>query len=102
VPQAETFDDFSGHVKSTWAIDLVCHMTPSAATAAAVMQACVDMMTDIRRALMSGPNNLSVDGVHYVRIARRGGTEADPAAVAQGVATNEVGIEVIFEELVAA
>lgn len=98
IPQSEAFQDFPGHVQSTWSIDLVCHLTPSAATATAVMEAIVNSMTDIRRALMTSPSNLGVDGVHFVRIASRRGTESDPEAVLQGVASNVIGIEVVFEE----
>ena len=98
VPQSEAFEDFPGHVKSTWDIDLVCHLTPSAATALAIMTANVDMMTDIRRKLMVAPPNLDVDGVHLCRVASRQGTEGDPAAVHDGVASTVVRIQVVFEE----
>lgn len=102
VPQSEAYQDFPGHVQSTWSIDLISHLTPSAATADAIMEAIVDHATDLRRALMTSPSNLAVDGVHYVRLASRRGTEADPEAVAQSVATCVHTIEVVFEETLAA
>lgn len=98
VPQRETLSDHPSHIQSNWSIDLVCHLTPSAATSAAIMQANVDLMTDVRRTLCTAPANLGVEGVHYVRVASRAGTEGDPAAVAQGVASTVIGLEVVFEE----
>lgn len=97
VPQTEVYKDEPGHVVVDWTIDLVVHLDSSARTGLAVMEALADITADIRKVLYSDAQ-LSVSGVHFVRVVQKVGTEGAPEAASQGIASAVIQILVRFSE----
>ena len=72
----ESYKDTSGGlVEVEMQIILSCYLTASAATQAAVIAALSGFTSDVRKALYTSPQNLSVPGLIFVRVVSRMGTE---------------------------
>ena len=89
IPQREDIFDEPSLIRVDWNVQLVAHVTPSARTTAAMMNACEDIVADIRKALYTSGNggNLNVDGVSFIKIIGRQGSEGEPEAAQENVAS---------------
>lgn len=100
VPQTSQYTDMPGRVEIVWDIDIIAHITPTAATPHAIALAIGNFVTDIRRALLATDGNLGVDDVHYVRIVSAQNSEGSEEAALENVATGVVRLQVkYFEEV---
>lgn len=87
---------FAKH-RVTWPIDVLVYFEPSARTAAAMANDCMETTTDVRRALTADPT-LGVEGVVELRLRKRAGSEAVEEAIQVARGWVSVRAEVFFIE----